>query len=375
VRRVGTVILLVSGLAAAFAGEGERNLVGNGDFNEGRGTASEIPGWTEVDGLTTFFEVATGRGRVLKIDTDVNISEANERWREMAKPKAERAKAKKKGPTKEPKYDTVGGLNGAKIFSDYIRVEAGMRYRLKVDVKSNAPTVKIFVKGYAKFEGGFRKFYQCYKNVKPATGQWKTWERTFNPTIRSAKVTHIRIMPYAYWPPGQAWIDNVEVTRVGKDDPAALVPGKNLLANGDFEGKKLEPWAGEGDAGLLRRGSAGGCGRVAGEGTLVSGAVPVREKREYVLKARVRSEKAVVTATVEGLVVLGGKRHVLFTKADTVTKGDGEWNDLEIPFHPTEETPQVAEIRVRFTLEGGKGSAFIDDVTIEARPGGKKPPE
>jgi len=57
-----------------------------------------------------------------------------------------------------------------------------MRYRLRADVKSDAPVVMIFVKGYAQFQGRFRKYYQCYKNVKPATGQWATWERTFCPS-------------------------------------------------------------------------------------------------------------------------------------------------------------------------------------------------
>ncbi|MHC4860265.1 MAG: carbohydrate binding domain-containing protein, partial [Planctomycetota bacterium] len=235
------VIFAVGLQVLLFAGE-ERNLVGNGAFEEGAPGATKIPGWTEVDGLTTFFVSEQGRGRVLLIDTDVNLSEANARWEEMKLPPAERPAAQPKGPTHEPKYDTVGGTTGAKIYSDYIRVEPGMRYRLKVDVKSDHPTVKIFIKGYAQFEGGFRKFYQCYKNIEKPEPGWHTYERTFNPTLKSKKVTHIRVMPYAYWPPGRAWVDRVEIKRVGIERPEGATRPRSLLANGDFEAKLTKSW-------------------------------------------------------------------------------------------------------------------------------------
>ncbi len=217
IRRLLALLCLLP--VVALAAEEERNRVGNGDFEKGAAKATKIPGWTEVDGLTTFFPREKGRGRVLMIDTDVLLGDANERWEEMEKPAKERPAAKAKRPTKPPYYDTVGGTTGAKIYSDYIRVEPGMRYRLRVDVKSTGPTVKVFVKGYAKFQGRYRKFYQCYLNVTKATGEWKTQERTFNPTAKSPKVTHIRVMPYAYWPVGQAYVDNVQVTRVGRVSP------------------------------------------------------------------------------------------------------------------------------------------------------------
>ena len=364
IRRVSLLLLLP--LLAAAAAE-EENRIANGDFEKGEAKATKIPGWTEVDGLTTFFVTEKGRGRVLLIDTDVTLAEANARWKEMEKPAAERPPAKKKGPTFEPYYDTVGGTTGAKVYSDYIRVEPGMRYRLKVDVKSNGPVVKVFVKGYVQFQGGFRKYYQCYKNVTEVTGAWKTWERTFNPTFRSPKVTHIRVMPYAYWPVGQAWIDNVRVERVGPEKEKEATPGENLLGNGSFA-KKLAPWTAEGDAGLLLRGSEGGCGRLAPGGSLVSGPVEVREGRRYRLRARVKAEGAVVTVAVEGLVSLGGERHVLFTERDTAPPETDGWVDVEIAFDPTAETPQVTEVRARFTAAGEKGSAMVDDVSIEIEP-------
>ena len=65
------LLLLFLSVALSFGQEPERNLVGNGNFDEGAPRATKIPGWTEVDGLTTFFTTTPSRGRVLKIDTDV----------------------------------------------------------------------------------------------------------------------------------------------------------------------------------------------------------------------------------------------------------------------------------------------------------------
>jgi hypothetical protein len=357
----GTVFALLIAVALA----GERNLVPNGSFDEGAAGATKVPGWTEVDGLTTFFVDEPGRGRVLEIDTDVNLSEANARWEEMALPASERPKAKPKGPTRPPKYDTVGGTTGAKIYSDHLRVEPGMRYRLRVDVKTDAPTVMIFVKGYARFQGGFRKFYQCYKNiVKPEPG-WHTYERTFNPTAKSPKVTHIRVMPYAYWPPGRAWVDRVEITRIGKEKPAGAATPKSILVNGDFEAKGLDPWTTEGSAGRTVRGAEGACGRVDAGGALVSGRTEVETDRSYVLRARVLPAGGVPKAVVEGLVRFGGKWMALYTKEATVPPAEDGWVELETRFHPTADTPQVSHVRVRFTVVGEKGSLFVDDVAVE----------
>jgi hypothetical protein len=355
------VVLLAAGVLGAE--EGERNLVPNGDFEEGEKGATKIPGWTEVDGLTTFLESAPGRGRVLRIDTDVLLAEANARWKEMELPPLHRPPAKPKGPTVEPKYDTVGGTTGAKVYSDYIRVEPGMRYRLKADVKSDGPVVMIFVKGYAKHEGGFRKFYQCYKNVKPATGEWATWERTFNPTAKSPKVTHIRVMPYAYWPPGQAWIDNIEVTRVGKDDPGPAKPGDNLLPNGDFEAKRLAPWSVTGSVYREERGGEG-VARIAAGGALTSGRVPVEADRPYLLTIRARPAGAVLTATIEGGMEFGGKWASLFTTSQTLPPDAEDPVEIEVPFHPTAETPQVTDVILRLSVSGAGGDVVVEDVSI-----------
>ncbi|MCU0727434.1 MAG: hypothetical protein MUE73_16875, partial [Planctomycetes bacterium] len=278
--RLSAALVLGLALLAAAGAEEGGELLPNGGFEEGAAGATRIPGWTEVDGLTTFFTTIAGRGRVLLIDTDVNLVEADERWKEMELPTEKRQAARPKGVTREPKYDTVGGTTGAKIFSDYLRVEPLMRYRLRADVKSDGPIVMIFVKGYAEFEGGYRKFYQWYKNVNRPTGEWETFEGTFNPTVKSPKVTHIRVMPYAYWPPGPAWIDNLSVTRVGREEPgAAEVPG-GLLPNGDFSRPGLDPWTAEGVAERADLGGEASCGRILPGGALLSPRIPAPAGRE-----------------------------------------------------------------------------------------------
>lgn len=363
-RRAAPLLLLPLLLLPARAADDARNLVANGGFEEGAADATAIPGWSEVDGLTTFWKTEPGRGRVLMIDTDVNLSEANERWKEMELPPEQRPAAKPKGPTRPPKYDTVGGTTGAKVYSDFFRVEPGMRYRLTVDAKTDGPEVLVFVKGYSKFEGDFRKFYQCYKKVPAGRDEWKTYERTFNPTLHSPEVTHIRVMPYAYWPPGRAWIDDVRVTRVGPEEKGPPAPGTNLLANGGFEADGIASWTAEGEVQRVVRGSEGACMRVPAGGALVSAPVDVEDGRRYVLRARARREKAEPAVSAEFLVTLEGKDLVLDTADAKPPEGTG-WVEMEVAFDPTKETPQVARVRVRLAAKGEAGAVLFDDVSLE----------
>jgi len=364
-----TAIALLAALLLA-AGQ-ERNLLENGGFDEGPSGASEIPGWTEVDGLTTFFPTEPGRGRVLRIDTDVRLAEANARWEEMARPREERPPPKPKGPTVEPKYDTVGGTTGAKIYSDYLRVEPGMRYRLTVDVKSTNPTVKIFVKGYARFQGGWRKFYQCYRNVTDRPADWTTYERTFNPTIRSPKVTHIRVMPYAYWPPGEAWVDDVRITRVGKEEEGPAAEGENVLANGTFE-KGLSPWTKAGPASRVARDDGGWAVRLESGGRIVGGLVAVDADRPYALSVRARPDGALLVLRVEGLLKFGGRWTALFDDEETAPPDADGWTEIVHRFHPTRETPQVTHVRITLLAKGASGSVLVDDVSLAPAKAGER---
>src|SRR6516225_11303305 len=60
-----------------------RNLVPNGDFEEGDGTPK---GWQTIDGLTTFWfkDDDPKRGKVIKFDTDVLQSQGYDWWVKIA---------------------------------------------------------------------------------------------------------------------------------------------------------------------------------------------------------------------------------------------------------------------------------------------------
>jgi hypothetical protein len=282
----------------------------------------------------------------------------------MKLPRDERPPPKPKGETKPPKYDTVGGTTGAKIYSDYIRVEPGTRYRLRVKARTENPEILVFVKGYARFQGGFRKFYQCYKKIHSGETEWKTFERTFHPTLHPPEVTHIRVMPYAYWPPGRAFVDDVEVIRDGKETEGPLAAGTNLLVNGDFEADDLAPFTAKGGVARVVRGSAGACVRIPVGGVIEAPPIEVEEGRSYVLKARVLPQGAGLETLIEFLVPFEGKHVALMETRNVGSREGSDWLDVEIPFHPTKETPQVTAVKARFAANGEKGGVLLDDVSI-----------
>src|SRR5262245_21286131 len=93
----------------APAKEKGKNLVPNGDFEEGEVTPK---GWQTVDGLSTFYakDADPKRGKVIKMDTDITQEQAYDWWIKIVKG-ASPKDAPKKIPSKDPnKYDTLAGL-------------------------------------------------------------------------------------------------------------------------------------------------------------------------------------------------------------------------------------------------------------------------
>jgi hypothetical protein len=228
------------GTAPADAGA-KPNLLSNGDFEKGQ-RAPE--GWQTIDGLSSFWveDSDPTHGRVLKLNTDILQSQAYEWWAKI-RGGASPQDAPQPLPTREPKYDTLAGLDGVWFWSDPAPVEKGKAYWLSLDAKGPAP-IMVWLVGYtnmpdtrfgadaAAFMGYLRDgvvktnqvrnhqgFIHAYEwkaqLVAGGTAEWKTYsrrEKPFRPTAVFPNIRYVRVLLFPFWPPGLYYVDNVRLT-------------------------------------------------------------------------------------------------------------------------------------------------------------------
>ncbi len=202
----------------------------NPGFEEG--TGEKPVGWGRIDGLCTFWvddPTGAGRGKVIKMDTRMVQSQADEWWKKW-RAGAPASDAPKPIFAKPPAYDSVGGLHGVHYYSDFYEIKPGMRYRVLADLiaaEGGGGKPKVFVKGYAlvrptvrETKPQRREIWRTYLPCRECENGWRHYSETFTIPKRgvsmSAKTTTlhvrwIRIIPYAYWPPGVYYWDHVKV--------------------------------------------------------------------------------------------------------------------------------------------------------------------
>ncbi len=116
-------------------------------------------------------------------------------------------------------------------YSGFFPVEDGKKYVFSVDIKTDGPVPRPFVKGYAlapDAQGVIAKrpFYQR-QSVFPATNEWQTYSMTFTPkAVPGYKgrydIKWARVMLYAYLKPGSIYFDNVIVREApAKENPSS----------------------------------------------------------------------------------------------------------------------------------------------------------
>ena len=198
-------------------------LVKNGDFEAGRDNPDA---WQRPDGLTTFWAAEGKPGKCLKVNTDVNHDQWVE-WQKKYKAGAPATEAPAPTPTSGAKYDTVAGIYGAAYFSDPIPVQPSKAYKVSVNYRGPSSDFffpKLFVRGYGDVKGEKRAVYDAYLALRSKT-QGKEWEWNVRiveiPKDTAAPVEFVRLMLYAYWPPGTYWFDNVSMKEVA---PGAAIP-------------------------------------------------------------------------------------------------------------------------------------------------------
>jgi hypothetical protein len=204
--------------------------VNNGDFERGRGVGPV--GWQRPDELTTFWVKSPGRkGRCIKINTDVLASQFRKREDDIARALEagrEPPPPPKRRPTKEPKYDTVAGLDGVHFRSEEIPVNQGSHYKLEVDVKVDRKAKpKIWIKAYARVTSRSstrdRVVWKKSLNCNDAAAEWKTYAMVFPASTRFPPgVEKLRIELYHYWPPATYHFDNVRLVEIDEDEVRAF---------------------------------------------------------------------------------------------------------------------------------------------------------
>ena len=234
------------------------NLIRNGDFSEPNEKGDGPKYWQRPDGLVMTWMACPedeDRGKVIRLDTDVNQSQAYRWWVKRYIEGAELDEAPEKEPTRPPKYNTIGGLDGAFYWSDYIPVEKGGAYRVYVDARGGK--AKVFIRGYEEklplsFADEHPSVQEVFREARgepthdedgrpiryrlryryttwfPVGGddEWDTYthKQPRHPNNReiTENVSYIRIMLYAYWPPGEYWFDNIRIVEVDPADDGAI---------------------------------------------------------------------------------------------------------------------------------------------------------
>jgi len=201
----------------------EPELVKNGTFETGDKTPD---GWQRIDGLTTFWPAEGQTGKGLRIFTDV-YHDQWVKWQEQYKAGATADKAPKATPTTGPKYDTVAGIYGVAFFSDPIPVKPGKKYKVSISYRGLTADIffpKLFIRGWGKVGDDMRAVYDAYLALRCAA-QGREWESNVRiieiPTDTKSPVEYVRLMIYAYWPPGTYSFDNVSMKEVA---PGAVIP-------------------------------------------------------------------------------------------------------------------------------------------------------
>jgi len=212
----------------AFSAIGGENILPNGDFKAGKETADS---WEKPDGLTSFWVNDPERGRVLKMDSRIDRTQAME-WKEKLK----------KEPAASPPspifpkniYQAIGGNEGVMLDSVLIPVKPGQNYKLSVDFKG-AGKPFIWIKGFMPHPRRKTDVDGYQTRLEPGTPsdkEWQTFSIGFNPTARSQTVNKMKVRIYAYWPAGIYYFSNVRIEEITPAEMDELtkhrsdVPGK-----------------------------------------------------------------------------------------------------------------------------------------------------
>ncbi|MHC4886714.1 MAG: carbohydrate binding domain-containing protein, partial [Planctomycetota bacterium] len=210
-------LLLLLFLSASWSSAQEEatELVVNGGFETVDGNDARVPkGWKRPDGLgVKWADVPAGRegggtGKAIVMDTSIPETVMEAQWRKVGL---------KQWHIPEAKKNAIADTYGLSLYSLDMEVKKGQAYRIAFDFMGKGGA-KVWVRGYGILRGKERRFYETYVNCRNGVPtKWTPFEQLFHPTRRTKRVTLIRIMLFAYHPPGKYWFDNLSITPVSDE--------------------------------------------------------------------------------------------------------------------------------------------------------------
>ena len=190
-------------------------LLANGGFDLGDAAVPDKPsGWDKPDGLGVQWTAAgregedAKRGKAIRMDTSVSEQAMVSQWRKAGIDKWDIPK-----PAKDP----VAATYGLSYYSDSIPVATGQAYRVSFLFKGPSGGAKVWVRGFGKLRNEERRLYETIVNCRGGAG-WTQFSQCFHPTRRTPGVATMRVMLYAYWPPGVYWFDDVKIAPVSEEE-------------------------------------------------------------------------------------------------------------------------------------------------------------
>jgi hypothetical protein len=218
----------------------------NGSFDAG------AVGWDRPDNVSTFIEPMAGRGKILRIRTDLERNAWLAYRRQLMFGEADPANPPEIAT--DTSYGSVAGLEGVHYASHWIEARPGQRYWLTIDFRGKSGDgqfPRIFVKGFRKTEHAMdglgetslkelgitpaefaalpskkrdeliaadarkhpmryvRECYRWYLACRENPGRWRHYAAPFPPRGGLPEnVEYLQIQIYAYWPPATYLFDN-----------------------------------------------------------------------------------------------------------------------------------------------------------------------
>jgi hypothetical protein len=208
---LGVAVAVCGARAADGADPGPEDFPPNGGFEHAdaadprRPVRWDLPDELGVQWVDLPGGEGGGAGKAIRIDTSISEQAMVAQWRRMGIDKWD---------IPNPAPDAIAATYGLSFYSDAMPVESGQAYRVDFDYRGPSGGAKLWVRGYGMFRGRKMRRYETIVNCRVPDEGWHHFSQLFHPTRLRPEVSEMKVMLYAYWPPGVYWFDNVRIDPV-----------------------------------------------------------------------------------------------------------------------------------------------------------------